>query len=340
MADRFEKYKVSEQPVNRFEQYKVQAEEPESFGTSLGYAIPRIATDIGKGAYNAVQSIPQNYESAKKTITDSFNVKNPNRANELKQLTAGLAEHGHNVFNLPHDLINYATNRLNLIPQNINKKVQMGRMPSDTQELINQFSGQPQGAGEEALRWTGKHATGLSGAAKLIRAAPHLTQRGASRKLTKAQRLAKEREIGKLDVDPELINDARQFVPNTLPNRNALDAARTGDYHDLFRLQSDVGKNASDYARSIFSAAERQHGKAGLGTRNRLLDAIHENLQSQGHHDISNLLRGGQKDYSRYMKFKPYRNALAGGTLLGAGLSIHNNPLARILKGILFPNNQ
>lgn len=337
MADRFEKYKVSESPVDRFEQYKIKTQEPESLGTSAGLAFPRLYEDATKGLYKAAKSIPGYLEKAKTEIPGILNpfgeiAQNPFHA--AAQGLAGIAEGAHGVLNIPSELANYASNRLNLLSPEISKKVP--RLP-DISEELNQVFGQPKYPGEAAIRGIGRNILPISGAIKALSAIPHLTERGATKKLKNARQLSDERNIGKLNIDPDLVKDARQFLPKTSPHRKNLKTAGKGDYDALFRLQSDLGKHSADYAKSLFSAAERQHGRAGLASRNRLLDAIHENLQSKGHHDISDLLRRGQNDYRRYAKFKPYRNALAIGAL---SLAIPNNPISKILTKFLFHNNR
>ena len=75
-----------------------------------------------------------------------------------------------------------------------------------------------------------------------------------------------------------------------------------GDYQSLFNLQRDLGKiSAARKGRisKLFSPETNLKGEAGLRSRNSLLDAILENLQSLGHHDISNLLRQGQNDFRK-----------------------------------------
>lgn len=313
-------------------------EEPrEGLGTSIAMAAPRVLTDLGKGIYHGIQSLPGYYEKAKTEIPGILPAIGQHPGHETGQGIAGLAELGKNIFNMPHDFINYLSERLNLVPANINKMVQMGRMPEDTQQMIDQTFGQPQQPGEALIRGISRNALNLMGAKGLVGAAPHLTKWGATRTLNKARRLAEERNIGTLNVNPQLVEDARQFLANTLPNRNALQAAQTGDYNALFRLQSDVGKNAGDYAKSLFSAAERSHGRAGLETRNMLLDDIHQNLQSQGHHDISNLLRQGQNEYRRYMAFRPYRNILG---LAGLSMMLPKNSLTNLASKILSHKTQ
>jgi len=112
--------------------------------------------------------------------------------------------------------------------------------------------------------------------------------------------------------------------------------AKTNNYQDLFNLQSDVGKHSAEYARDLFSSANRAHGKEGFQARNRLLDAIHEDLNQKGHEDISNLLRKGQNEYRRYIKFKPYRNMLAMGA---AAYALPKNALTNLVKKMILHKN-
>ncbi len=347
MADEFEQYRVSkqskqlQQPVDEFEQYKVQTKkQPESFGTSASLAIPRLYEDATKNLYKAVQAIPSYWEKAKTEVPGLPNLIEEHPIHAAGQGLAGLGEAVNFISQLPLNTAKYlGSERLNLLPGSVQNAIQKLTLP-DASQAINQLFGEPKYPGEAAVRGVGRNILPIAGATKAISAMPHLTARGATQKLKEARKMSDERNIGKINVDPQLVNDARQFLPKTSPHRTNLKTAGKGDYDALFRLQSDLGKHASDYAKSLFSAAERQHGRAGLQTRGQLLDAMHENLQSQGHHDISNLLKAGQNDYRKYMKFKPWRNALALGGLGAAGLSIPDNPIAKTLKSILFQNNQ
>lgn len=169
---------------------------------------------------------------------------------------------------------------------------------------------------------------------------PHLTQKGAAKTLSRAKQLASERNIGRIKVDPKLIKDAAQFLPKTAPYKNALKEAKTGNYNSLFKLQTDLGKHAGDYASSEFSAAERAHGRAGMATRNAILDEMHKGLQAQGHNDISNLLRQGQREYAKYKKFVPLRNKIIKGAVIAGGFSqLPQVPIVNhLLKDALLSN--
>jgi hypothetical protein len=315
---------------------------PESLGKSALLAIPRLAVDAGDTLYKGAKAIPGYYEKAKtevpalarKFIDRDFSPHN------IAQGLAGVNEGINALGQFPRAVAGYGENRLNLLPKGSEEAVKKWWAP-DTSKAINEIFGEPKDPGETAIRGLGRNIVPLASAAKLARIMPHLTKYGATRALNSARKLAEKRDIGKINIDPTLIKDARQFLPTTSPNRKVLKEAKGGDYNSLFRLQSDIGQNSADYAKSKFSAAERSHGKAGLQTRNALLNAIHDELKSQGHNDISELLRKGQNDYRKYMKFKPWRNALGATALAGTGITgiaMTDNPIIRILKNVLSKN--
>lgn len=139
------------------------SQEPESKLTSAILAIPRVGEDVIKGGYEAIKKIPGLYQSAKTEIPGALDVIQQHPIHAAGQAVSGLAELGKNVFNAPHDIINYATQRLHLIPQDINQKVQMARMPEDTEQSINNVFGQPKYPGEELIRGVGRNALNLAG---------------------------------------------------------------------------------------------------------------------------------------------------------------------------------
>lgn len=132
--------------------YLAQFNQPkESYEKSLAMAIPRIGTDIASSLYNAAQNIPEYFQKGKSEVPGLMKNFFLHPISAAQQELAGLAEAGQKAFNTPHDIANYATNRLNLIPEDINQKIQMARMP-ESQEAINQTFGKPQHPGEELLR--------------------------------------------------------------------------------------------------------------------------------------------------------------------------------------------
>jgi hypothetical protein len=111
-------------------------------------------------------------------------------------------------------------------------------------------------------------------------------------------------------------------------------------------LQSQVGKVSAKRMgklKSIFAPETHLKGEAGLTARRNLINAMHENLQSEGLLNTSNLFREGQNDFRRYMQFKPYRNAIGLAGLGYAGNQVFpKNPLTDLVKKLMFhaANNQ
>lgn len=258
-----------------------------------------------------------------------------------RNILTGLTHAGRGLHNLPHDI----ASGVDYIGSGIGralgaKEFQNGQsshladyLPYDEHNYADVWGQKGQGTQADNLIQKGiEFAPDLIGGVNALRSLkllPHLTRRGASKSLVKAKELAKGRNIGTLNVNPDLIEDSAQFLPKTSAYKNMLEGAGYGDYNELFKLQSDLGKHSSDYARSLFSAAERSHGRAGMATRNKLLSEMHQGLKDLGHEDISALLKKGQDEYRRYAKFKPYRNAL--GVAAGAYM-MPKNALIDLVK--------
>lgn len=125
---------------------------PVSYSQALAQAPSKIWEDVTGSVKNFLTNIPRYYEAAKTEVPGVIPAFKNNPLHAARQLAAGLPELGQKVFNTPHDVINYLSQRLNLIPQDINRMVQMGRMPEDTQQAINQYYGTPNQPGEKLLR--------------------------------------------------------------------------------------------------------------------------------------------------------------------------------------------
>lgn len=176
----------------------------------------------------------------------------------------------------------------------------------------------------------------LGGLGEFVHASPHMTKHGAAKDLRKAHNIATEKGIREVEVPHELIEDARQFLPNTAPYHKLLEKAHEGHYQDLFNLQSDLRKHAGDYSTSRFSAAERAHGREGLAARQRLVESIQENLRKQGHNEVADLMKSGQENYRRHMKIRPYLNIAKGLGVAGTiNSAFPHNPVTETIKHLL-----
>lgn len=159
----------------------------ESFGKALLRAPYRVGEDLYKGAAGAIQSIPGYIDQAKTEVPGAFKsiVQHPGRA--AAQLGAGITEMGHNVMNAPRGLADYASNRLNLLPEEYAKKVPY---QDDISEDINNVFGKPQYAGEKLIRGTGRNllnAVGGYGTAKALNPL-NLTAKNIAKDVLKAEK--------------------------------------------------------------------------------------------------------------------------------------------------------
>lgn len=252
----------------------------ESLGLSLLSAIPRIGEDVLKGAFNFMKNIPGYYEGAKSEIPGLIESLKNRPGHLASQAGAGIAEMGQNIFNTPHDLANYASNRLNLLPENINQKIQMGRMPDSSQE-INQTFGAPQYAGDLLARGLTRNAINIGGSAKLASALNpmNLTASNIAKNILKAEKENKGfygKEYKKLfnvasnkgfadlsNVSPLIdINTIKKYSPKKgivyvedFLNSPTLENAHNAK-SDLLRIQRDLNKLTT------MRGAERKQYKA------------------------------------------------------------------------------
>jgi len=250
-----------------------------------------------------------------------------------RDVLIGLTHAGRNLHNLPHDLTSLAEWPIEKLRGKPFEHPLSSYLPNDTQNYADVFGQKDAGTSLDNVLQKGVEiAPDIIGGVNMLRSLkllPHLTRRGASKNLVKAREIGKTKNISPLDINPDLIEDTRQFLPNTTPYRNLIDEAGYGDYNRLFDLQSDLGKHAGGLSKDWFSKANRAHGKAGLQVRGNILNEMKNSLRKEGHEDIANLLTKGQDEYRRYMKFKPYRNAL--GVAAGAAM-LPKNALIELVK--------
>jgi hypothetical protein len=257
-----------------------------------------------------------------------------------RDVLIGLTHAGRNLHNLPHDIahlgdvVGSKIGRMLGAPELQNKDSDLASyLPYDEQNYADVWGQKGPGTTLDNVLQKGVEIApdviGGVNALRSLKILPHLTRKGASKNIVKARELGKTRNMGPLDVNPDLIEDTRQFLPNTTPYRNLIDEAGYGDYNKLFSLQSDLGKHAGGMSKDWFSKANRAHGRAGLEVRGNILNEMKNSMRQQGHGDIADLLSKGQDEYRRYMKFKPYRNALLAA---GAAYSLPRNVLIDLAK--------
>jgi hypothetical protein len=295
----------------------------EGLGTSLLMAIPRIGEDVIKGGYNFIKNIPEHLESAKTEIPGMLNpLANP--LSRGKQALAGVSELGQRTFNTPHDILNYAANRLNLFPKEWNEKVQMGRMPDEeTLQQINQTFGEPKAPGEALIRGSIKHLPELLGGAKLgqralttknslaktLFASHDPLEKRAIKGFEEVSKKYHERQLPNVKVDSNLINSLDDYFPKTKQAKELLNKASSGDYDALRDIQSDLYTSGKDNLRSPLET-ERHRGAEMFEKREEINKSISDHLKNLKQHDLDEILTQSRKDYKtlKDIYYNPHMN--------------------------------
>lgn len=151
-----------------------------------------------------------------------------------------------------------------------------------------------------------------------------LTQRMASRHLRQARNMAHERNVNELNVNPELLEESRQFMNMNNPDVQRLyQESQQGGFNSLMSLQSDVGVEARSLRKSPL-AAERRQAPHAENLKQRLLTDIRRELTAQGHEDIADLVGRGINKYRQYKKIEEnvYPILKRLGIPIGIGASI------------------
>jgi len=197
----------------------LQEPESESFSQAAKLAIPRIEEDLYRKAYQAFQKTPEYLETAKSEVPGMLNPLSFHPLNRGKQLLAGLAEGGHQLLNTPHDIADYAANRLNLIPKSFAEQVPYQK---DISGDINQLLGKPNAPGEALARGVGRNALSIIPATKAAAALNplNLTAKNIAKDVLKAEKNQVESHGKRYD---SIWNEAEKTGFNQVPvNQNLL----------------------------------------------------------------------------------------------------------------------
>jgi len=289
----------------------------ESLGTSAVLAIPRIATDIGKGAYNFAQKIPSYYEKAKTEIPGLFGgeggIKN-NPMHAQMQILAGSQEGINSLAQMPLNIAKYGANRLNLLPQSIPNAIAK-ITPEDTTQSIDQLFGEPKYAGESLLRGAARNIPEFMAGEKLVSSLKPsgflATQKSiknqilnthdalenkASSAFKKVSDEVNRKGITQVPIEQDMIEGLREYFPRTKAANKLIEDAKSGNYNALRKMQSDLYTSGKKNLGSDFEA-DRMKGSEMFEKREDINQAISNHLQKTGNEDLNQILNTARNDY-------------------------------------------
>lgn len=259
-----------------------------------------------------------------------------------RNIGAGLAQLGHSTINAPHDLVQLFERQLQSMGGKLREEMPgpatrrpeyasiSSHIPQQQEYNFAEMLGQKGGGtfSDRLIQKGVEHSPELIGVLGLARAGmkalPPLTQRGAARKLAQAEQGSQGANIA---LDPELIEQARRFLPNTRATEEMLARSAQGEYAPSFSTQSQIGHHERALRKSPL-AAERLQVAEAQELKKFMLSDMEAQLRNQGYHKEADLLRGGINDYRRYIhvrdKVYPVLKKLGiptgGLTIAGLGL--------------------
>lgn len=134
----------------------------ESFGKSLAMALPRLGGDVLSGLYHGIANFPNNLPASFRApnqmrdlpISDAMAQAAENPMQSFKQNLAGLAQLGHSAINAPRAVLDYASNRLHLLPKELAHAM---FYQTDINPQINALLGAPKTHADEQTRDTARN---------------------------------------------------------------------------------------------------------------------------------------------------------------------------------------
>ena len=149
-----------------------------------------------------------------------------------------------------------------------------------------------------------------SSIAKIAQDSHDLMKKNAEKIFSGVSKNASDRGIDTVPINKNIIDEAKDFLPNTRANKKLLDKAETGNYDALRDLQSDLGKRGFK-RKSSDLAAENDEGEEMLDTREKINEAISNHFRNTGNNDLANELDKGRKLYSNFKDIYYSRPSLA-----------------------------
>jgi hypothetical protein len=290
----------------------------EGLGTSLALAVPRVATDVSKGVYNLAQNIPSYYREAKTEAPIAAMSAALNPKNALQQATAGVLQGINDIAKWPQQISNYATNRLNLLPKEVNNAVNYAT-PPDTTSAINSLYGQGQNPGDKFIRGItslipqfamgselGKVIEPSSIASKIVPTKNSIKntilnthdalENDATSAFNDVSKGVNDRSITQVPIESGFINGLKKYFPDTKASNSLLNNASTGNYNALRDLQSDLYKRGKKNLGSDLTA-DNNLGEEMLDRRNDINQSISNHLIDTGNNDLNDKLNQARSDW-------------------------------------------
>jgi|GEM_PF-1777962 len=231
-----------------------------------------------------------------------------------RNILIGLSKLGHSTINFPHDITSLIENKLSNISNEIGKSVPghfqkykniklSDYIPKQENYNFSELLGQPdEGTLMDKLIQGGiEYLPLMAGGAGLLRGAARRLI--GTHQLNAVEKAAKAFGENNFSYSPEIINEAKKYLPNTEATRQLLSKSMSGEYPASYSLRSQLGKYQRDLSGSPL-ASERLLAPEIGDLRKSMLSELDNSLRNQGMHVEADMLKTGIKNYRQYMRVK------------------------------------
>lgn len=242
---------------------------------------------------------------------------------------------------------------------------------------VTSAAGAEQLLGSFITPWYGAKALKMAKALNPVRLvkdlqASHDAQVAANSALYQdAGKLAKQRGVTNVPLNPSVINNVTKHFPSTPRVKDLINKALTGDYDALHEFQSELGRRGTKWI-NHGGQAEENAAEELLSARDQINNAIESHFDTTGNSDIADMIRKGRagwrslkQDFYEYNPIKnmvhpdlkkvpknpwsiltedsvPVKNVLNKHPWVGNDVALHimrqnvkNNPAMRVLAKLL-----
>jgi hypothetical protein len=136
----------------------------------------------------------------------------------------------------------------------------------------------------------------------------------------------KLREIGKINLSPDLFDEAKNVLSKTRANKKLIEDARSGNYESIHKLQSDLGTFGRAKKNSKF-ISERKEGDEILDLRDQMNEGIENKFIEKGQIDLAESIKDARQRWAK-LKELYYEHPTIGKMVAPKTRKVPKNPIS------------
>lgn len=134
------------------------------------------------------------------------------------------------------------------------------------------------------------------------------------------------RKVNNIKLSDDIFEEAKNSLPKTRANSKLIENSKNGEYENLHKLQSDLGKKGRKKLESD-SVAEQDEGEEILDLRNKINEEVEKNFRENGHIDLADKLIEARKKWAK-LKKTYYSHPTIGKMVSEETRKVPKNPMS------------